>query len=97
MRAFGHGVHDDIDSGAAIAIARAAEPEPSSGLAADFHGIALGDRVVVSATDTGVDPIHGELYAVAANRVSIARTDPRAGRVVVHVPLLGFELRRAQS
>jgi hypothetical protein len=66
----------------------------SEGISADTHGIALGEKVVVAATDTGIDPIEGELYAAARDRISIAREDARAGRVVVHFPRLGFELRR---
>jgi hypothetical protein len=52
--------------------------------------------VVVAATDTGTDPIEGALYGAAPDRISIARQDPRAGKVVVHFPRLGFELRRAK-
>jgi hypothetical protein len=66
----------------------------SAGLSADSHGIAIGEKVVVAATDTGVDPIEGDLYAATPDRISIAREDRRAGRVVVHFPRLGFELRR---
>ncbi|MEA3197399.1 MAG: hypothetical protein QOF32_1451, partial [Gammaproteobacteria bacterium] len=64
------------------------------GISADTHGIALGEKVVIAATDTGVDPIEGDLYAVTSDRISIVREDPRAGRVAVHFPRLGFELRR---
>jgi glutathione S-transferase len=94
MRAIGHGTHDDLDSGAAIGIAREATPLASGGMGADTHGLAIGDKVVVAATDTGTDPINGDLYAATRERISIAREDSRAGRVVVHFPRLGFELRR---
>ncbi|HEY2464254.1 MAG TPA: glutathione S-transferase family protein [Steroidobacteraceae bacterium] len=95
MAAFGHGTHEKLDSGAAIAIARDATPEKSS---ENFpsHDLAIGDRVVAAATDTGTDPIEGTLYGAGKTRFSIAREDPRAGRVVVHFPRLGFELRRAK-
>jgi hypothetical protein len=52
--------------------------------------------VIVAATDTGTDPIAGLLYGATRDRISIAREDPRAGKVVVHFPRLGFELRRAK-
>jgi glutathione S-transferase len=94
MHAFGHGTHDELDSGAAVALANEATPLPSEGISADTHGIALGEKVVVAATDTGTDPIEGELYAAVRDRISISREDRRAGRVVVHFPRLGFELRR---
>jgi len=96
MQALGHGTFDKLDSGAAIAIAHDAHAQASSGLLADTHGIAIGERVVVAATDTGVDPIEGTLYAAAKDRVSIAREDARAGQVVVHFPRIGFEMRRVK-
>jgi len=95
MQAFGHGTYDQLDSGAAIAIAQSATPAASAGMSCDTHGLAAGEKVVIAATDTGTDPIEGELYAATRDRISIARSDPRAGRVVVHFPRLGFELRRA--
>jgi glutathione S-transferase len=93
MRAFGHGSVEPLDSSAAIAIARAATPAASAGTGGDVHGLAAGEKVVIAATDTGTEPIEGELYAATRERISIARSDPRAGRVVVHFPRLGFELR----
>jgi glutathione S-transferase len=94
MRAFGHGTHDELDSSAALAIAHDANPVASAGISADTHGIAAGEKVVMAATDTGTEPVEGELYAATRDRISIAREDPRAGRVVVHFPRLGFEMRR---
>jgi glutathione S-transferase len=92
---FGHGTHEKLDSSAAIAIARDATPAKSAGNV-DSHGLAIGDRVVAAATDTGTDPIEGTLYGATKTRFSIAREDQRAGRVVVHFPRLGFELRRVK-
>jgi glutathione S-transferase len=95
IAAFGHGAHEKLDSSAAIAIARDATAEKSTGNL-DSHGLAIGDRVVAAATDTGTDPIEGTLYGATKTRFSIAREDQRAGRVVVHFPRLGFELRRVK-
>src|SRR5271163_2672143 len=72
MRTIGHGTHDELDSGGAIGIAREATPLPSAGIGADTHGLAVGDRVVVAATDTGTDPINGDLYAATRERISIS-------------------------
>jgi glutathione S-transferase len=94
IRALGHGTHDVLDSSAAVAIAHDATPLATAGISADTHGIALGEKVVVAATDTGIDPIEGDLFAATRERISITREDSRAGRVVVHFPRLGFELRR---
>jgi glutathione S-transferase len=95
IAAFGHGTYEKLDSGAAIAIARDATAEKSPGNL-DTHGLTIGQRVVVAATDTGVDPIEGTLYGATKSRISIAREDQRAGSVVVHFPRLGFELRRVK-
>jgi glutathione S-transferase len=97
MRAIGHGTHDDLDSSGAIRIAHEATPLASGGIGAETHSLAIGDEVVVAATDTGTDPIDGDLYAATRDRISITREDARAGRVVVHFPRLGFELRRRPS
>ena len=95
VAAFGHGTYEKLDSGEAITIARGATAEKSLGNF-DTHGLAIGQRVVVAATDTGVDPIEGTLYGATKSRISIAREDQRAGNVVVHFPRLGFELRRVK-
>ena len=95
MAAFGHGTHKKLDGSAAISIAREATPAKSPGNL-DSHGLAIGERVVAAATDTGVEPIEGTLYGATKTTFSIAREDPRAGKVVVHFPRLGFELRRAK-
>jgi glutathione S-transferase len=96
MRAFGYGEPRKLDSAAAVGIAHDATAAPSLGITHNTHGLSPGEPVVVAATDTGVDPIQGTLYALSRDRVSIARQDPRAGHVVVHFPRLGFELRRAK-
>jgi glutathione S-transferase len=96
MSEFGHGTPEKLDSGAAIAIAHSAAAEPTAGKNAESHGISLGEKVVVTATDTGTDPIEGVLYGATPDRISIAREHARAGKVVVHFPRLGFELRRAK-
>jgi glutathione S-transferase len=95
MAAFGHGTHERLESGAALKVAHEATAEKSSGNL-DSHGLAIGERVVAAATDTGTEPIEGTLYGATKTRFSIAREDPRAGRVVVHFPRLGFELRRVK-
>jgi hypothetical protein len=96
MAAFGHGTQEKLDSGAAISIAEEATAEKSSGNL-DSHAVAIGEQVVAAATDTGTDPIEGTLYGATKSRFSIAREDSRAGRIVVHFPRLGFELRRVKK
>jgi glutathione S-transferase len=96
IAAFGHGTFDKLSSSEAIRIANAASPDATAGVAVDPHGIAAGERVVIAATDTGVDPVEGALYGATEDRLSIKREDARAGTVVVHFPRLGFEMRRVK-
>ena len=96
MAGFGHGHFERLDSREALQIAHASTAKASEGLQYDAHGIAAGETVVIAATDTGVDPIEGVLYAATEDRIAISREDPRAGSVVVHFPRLGFEMRRAK-
>jgi glutathione S-transferase len=96
MAAFGHASYEKLDSGAAIEAARGAAAAAPVGKSAEYHGISVGEKVVVAATDTGIDPIEGVLHFATKDRISIAREDARAGKVVVHFPRLGFELRRAK-
>jgi glutathione S-transferase len=95
IAAFGHATHEKLEGAAAVKIAHESTPEKSLGNV-DTHGIGIGDRVVVAATDTGTDPIEGTLYGANKCRLSIAREDARAGKVVVHFPRLGFEMRRVK-
>jgi glutathione S-transferase len=95
IAAFGHGSYDKLTGESAVGIAHDAVPEKSQGNV-DTHGIGIGDKVVIAATDTGIDPIEGILHGATKDRVSIEREDGRAGKVVVHFPRLGFEFRRVK-
>lgn len=91
--AFGHGSSSAMSAAEAIEIARAATPaalpdEPF----AEASGLQTGQRVAVSATDYGVDPVEGELLFAGVEELILARDDERAGRVHVHFPRLGFKV-----
>ncbi len=96
MAAFGHGRQEDMTSGAALECARkskpAAIPRPQS---LETDGLAPGDTVQVMPVDYALDPVRGELLDCSAESISVRRTDPRAGTVVVHFPRFGFQLQRA--
>jgi glutathione S-transferase len=49
-----------------------------------------GRNVSVVPDDTGKVPVSGTLVGLTADRVSIARSDPRVGDVVVHFPRAGY-------
>jgi glutathione S-transferase len=96
IAAIGHGQPSALGSDEALAIARAATPQPrAASLPADTSGIKLGDRVQVSPTDYALDATEGTLCHLAADELALEREDPRAGRVVVHFPRIGFQLKRA--
>ena len=91
--AFGHGSSSAMSAAEAIEIARAATPaalpdEPF----AEASGLQASQRVAVSATDYGVDPVEGELLFAGVEELILARDDERAGRVHVHFPRLGFKV-----
>ncbi|MNR07403.1 hypothetical protein D3C85_1235200 [compost metagenome] len=58
-----------------------------------MSNVKVGDRVVVAATDYGVDPVEGELVFAGTEALILRREDERAGVVHVHFPRLGFNLK----
>jgi glutathione S-transferase len=74
----------------ALAIAKAAKPEPTSVAAGDPSGLKAGQTLSVTPDDTGRVPVTGSLVGLTADRVSLARHDERVGDVVVHFPRAGF-------
>jgi len=91
----GHGKRIELESGAALDIARQAQ-STAAPLAdpGDAEGFLPGDRVSVTSEDTGRDPVTGELVVLAANEIGLRRRDERVGEVVVHFPRVGYDLRR---
>ncbi|WHZ11685.1 MAG: putative glutathione s-transferase protein [Burkholderiaceae bacterium] len=96
MAALGHGSMQRFDAAQAIALAAAATPaqlkdEPFQ----DEHGIALGTLVAISGDAFGPEPAVGTLIAATRMHYTLRRTDPRAGIVHVHLPRIGYVLKRA--
>ena len=90
MKAFGAGQRSDLTAAQALDIAKAATPDATTVDAQDPSGLKAGQKVSVTPDDTGKVPVGGTLVGLSADRVSIARTDPRVGDVVVHFPRAGF-------
>jgi len=96
VAAFGNGRPAPMDSGEALAVARAAgacapvQVQPGLGFEA-------GAAVTVSATDYAMDLNEGTLVGLTADEVVIEREDERAGRVHVHFPRLGYQVRAVKS
>ncbi len=96
MRAFGHGQSTPLDSGEALAIAAAAGGHVETTVMPD-QGFDAGQAVTVAATDYASDPVAGTLVGLAADVVVIARDDERAGRVHVHFPRRGFQIKKQET
>jgi hypothetical protein len=98
IRAFGHGSPVPLPSGEAVDIARRSTPKAREAVPA-LHGgdVALGDEVEIAADDYALEPSAGRLVLCTADELAIARTDARAGDVVVHFPRIGFQVTRRAS
>ncbi len=99
LAALGHGTPSRAGAADAMETARAAGGAPC-GLPpdaewVDFHGFAPGERVVVTPLDDGLVEVEGELVVSSADRISVRRTDPRAGALTGHFPRIGFRMARA--
>ena len=56
----------------------------------DPSGLKAGQKISVTPDDTGRVPVEGIVVGLTPDRVSIQRSDPRVGDVVVHFPRAGF-------
>ncbi len=90
MKAFGNGRRQDMPAAEALDVAKQVRPAPASVDANDPSGLKAGQKVSVTPDDTGRVPVSGELVGLSADRISVARNDPRVGDVVVHFPRAGF-------
>ncbi len=98
VAAIGHGRPSPLDGEAALAIARAAEPEtppPAGDAPPDPSGLRPGDPIAVLPTDYARDPVEGVMVALTRTRVTLRREDPAVGTVHVHFPRLNYRIRGA--
>lgn len=63
----------------------------------DEHRIPLGTRVAIAPESFGTEASEGELIAATRTRLTLARTDARAGPVRVHFPRIGYRMTRADG
>ena len=89
IAAIGHGKPEAMTSEATLAVCAAATPAPLEACDDPL----LGQQVAIAATDYGIDPSTGKLVGAYQNEWVIERHDPRAGRVHVHFPRMGFALK----
>ncbi|WP_280155302.1 glutathione S-transferase family protein [Piscinibacter sp. XHJ-5] len=96
VQAFGHGRHETMPSSEAIAAARAAQTTAVVPFD-DRQGFARGEEVTVTPTDYAQDPVTGRLHGLTHDEVAIAREDERAGRLVVHFPRIGYQVKKSDT
>jgi glutathione S-transferase len=93
--AIGQGTRSAMSAEEALAIAKAATPEPPRE-SEDVEGVPKpGTRVSVQTEDRVPEPVIGEVVMVRRNEVAIRRSAPEVGEVVIHVPRAGFIIRPA--
>ena len=95
MKAFGSGTRTDIKASDALDIAESASPAATGVEANDPSGLISGQPVSVTPDDTGKVPVSGTLVGLTADRISVARHDPRVGDIMVHFPRAGFIIQAA--
>jgi glutathione S-transferase len=95
MAAFGHASSESLTSSDALALAasstRFAETRVDAGA-----GLAAGDAVTVAATDYAADLVAGTLVGLTPLEVVIERQDERAGKLHVHFPRIGFQVKKSK-
>jgi glutathione S-transferase len=96
VAAFGHGQSEKMSSAEAIELAARAGPLEAVAVQAEL-GFAAGDSVQVAATDYAADLVSGELLGLTPERITLRRSDERAGVVHVHFPRIGYSLRKSEG
>jgi glutathione S-transferase len=96
VAAFGHGRATPLTSGEAIEIARSAARHAEVTVAAG-QPFEAGADVTVTPTDYAADPVSGRVVGIGVEEVVVERDDPRAGRVHVHFPRIGYHVKAAKA
>jgi glutathione S-transferase len=93
IEGIGHGTPSTLSSADAIEIARKGKHAALRTESVRSPGpCPVGAGVMVAPTDSGIDPVAGELVAEYTNEWVVRRTDARAGTVYVHFPRFGYQI-----
>lgn len=92
MKAFGHGSFREISTDQGLDQAHRATPRA---LEANNTDPLVGRTVTVAPDDYGRDPVTGTLVFADDRRLTLARTNHRAGALHVHFPRQGFVITEA--
>lgn len=94
--AMGSGRPKPMTGDEAMEVARRSEPEDiGDSLADDAAGLEAGAKVGIFSDDLPTDVFSGKLLCVRAHEMVIEREDPAVGRVAVHFPRAGYQVRPA--
>lgn len=96
VAAFGHGEPVPMGSDEAIATAASARSHAPAAVAAG-QPFAAGAEVSIAAADYAHDDVVGTIVGLDDAEAVIARDDPRAGRVHVHFPRIGFHIKATKK
>jgi len=89
----GHGERQDIDGEDALSIALGSIADTSEGVdEMDPMKLKSGDEVIIVPDDYGKVPVQGTLMSLNRQRLSIRRSAPEVGEVIVHFPRSGFQI-----
>ena len=90
-----NGTPTDMTAAEALDVARAATPDDAHVVKDDPSGLLAGQTISVTPDDTGKVPVVGVLAGLAPDRISLRRSDPRVGDVMVHFPRAGYVMAPA--
>ncbi len=96
MLALGHGRATAMSSTEALAVAAGAAALAPVAVQPGL-GFEACQALTVTPTDHGMDPVAGTLVGLSGDEVVLARSDPRAGRVQVHFPRAGFQIKQEKQ
>ena len=92
VEALGNGRSQPLSSTEALARSAAARGHAACQVASAL-GFEAGAEVSVNALDYGADPVAGRLVGLSVDEVVVEREDDRAGRVHVHFPRIGYQIK----
>lgn len=87
---------DELEPAAAVELAaKSTPPEPEQAIV-QHPKLKAGDTVEVMAADYGFDAVKGTLVKMVGNEIAVQRTDERAGEMIIHFPIIGYEVKAAE-
>jgi hypothetical protein len=97
ISAIGHATHDELSATDALAIAARSTPAPLRESIDDDSLPRLGSQVGIRPEGYVTDDVEGTLVQADRDDVTILRSDPRLGDVLVHFPRVGYALKELDA